>query len=306
MTRSWLIAFFAAVLLGGCAALEQFPEVSDDYSTDLVVLDPSYDAALKAIGIAKADPKEQARIRNEEIDRRLAVIDANFRKFEMELARETVQIDFGVSLVAVGVGGAGALVSETASQILSAVSGGLAGAQAAYGKAALYDKALSALLQQMEAGRKTILVKIFEGRMHSIEEYPLSVAVHDLDAYFFAGSLPGAIIATSADAQVKSAQATIQLREITTASVTPEMFDKRKQLLSTIEGLDAAKSIALVTTIEGEFPGAKPFIDAQYPDNVRVSDRSGDKAKTLLKRLVVLTVRSSDDASKWQTAIDNL
>ncbi len=161
-----------------------------------------------------ADANEKKRIRNEEIERRLAVIDANFKNFEIALAKENVQVDFLVAVVQVGVGGAGALVAETASQMLSAATAGLAGAQEAYSKAALFEKALSALLQQMIASRKAILVQIYQGRTQSIDEYPLSAAVQDLDAYYFAGSLPGAIVATSADATVKNNEAQDKLAKL--------------------------------------------------------------------------------------------
>ncbi len=127
----------AALTLGGCTGLQQFPEVSKDYVGDLNKLDPDYGRALAAINAPGVKTNEKKRIRNEEIDRRLAVIDANFKKFEIALAKESVQVDFLVAVVKVGVGGAGALVAETASQILSAASAGLVGVQEAYGKAAL-------------------------------------------------------------------------------------------------------------------------------------------------------------------------
>lgn len=76
--------------------------------------------------------------------------------------------------------------------------------------------------------------------------------------------------------------------------------------MSMIDGLDAAKVIALVTKIEAEFSGAKPFIEAQYLESMRASDVTGSKARTLLKRVVTLTVRSREDADKWQAAIDSL
>ena len=154
------LAFVTTIVtlaLGGCTALEQFPAVSANYKTDLTAQDPNYADALDLIKAAAANPDEQERIRNEEIDRRLRVIDLNFTKFETGLAQENVQVGFLVSVVEVGVGVTGALVSETVGQILSATSGGLAGSQAAYAKAALFNKALSALLAQMIAGRKAIL-----------------------------------------------------------------------------------------------------------------------------------------------------
>ena len=137
----------------------------------------------------------------------MAVIDAYFKEFQAGLVKENVQTEFGIALLGIGVGAAGSLVPETASQILSAVSGGLAGAQAAYSKAVLYDKAMSALLAQMQAGRKAVAAQIFEKWNMGLDEYPMWMARTDLDAYYFAGSLPGAILGTAADAKVKNDEA---------------------------------------------------------------------------------------------------
>jgi len=87
------------------------------------------------------------------------------------------------------------------------VSGGLAGGQAAYSKAVLYDKAMSALIAQMQASRKAVAVEIFQRWNEDIDRYPMWMARTDLEAYYFAGSLPGAILATAADAKVKDVQA---------------------------------------------------------------------------------------------------
>ncbi len=162
MNRFAFFALAAALALGGCTALDQFPERSNDYSADLSKLDCDYAKALAKIngepdevtcpaepgktenGATKstetaskkttstatdlaltsltetantgANEDQQVRIRNNEIDKRLAVIDANFENFRIALSQENVKADFGVSLVEVGVGGAGALAAETASQ----------------------------------------------------------------------------------------------------------------------------------------------------------------------------------------------
>ena len=204
-------------------------------------------------------------------------------------------------------GAAGSLVAETASQILSAVSGGLAGAQAAYGKAVLYDKAMASLLAQMRASRKAVAARIFQRWTLDLEKYPLWLARIDLDAYYFAGSLPGAILATAADAKTKEDQAdVILLRAITPESASDAMFIRRSGLGNTIDGLDATKAKALVAKIETEFPEVKPFIDAQYPSASMAADADGSKAKTVLKRAVVFTVRGPEDAETWQSAIGGL
>ena len=237
----------AALTLGGCTGLQQFPEVSDNYVGDLKKLDPDYEKALKAINAKTADANEKKRIRNEEIDRRLRVIDLNFSEFRRGLAKEGVAAEFGVAVVEVAVGATGALVAQTASQILSAASGGLAGAHQAYSKAALYDQSLSALLAQMIASRKAVLVKIYESRTLGIDDYPLSAAVKHLEAYEFAGSLPGAVIATAADAKVKNDQAQNQLNQLTEFSfLKDEAGDKlQKFWMPDGKNVNAANATAI-------------------------------------------------------------
>lgn len=291
----------------GCTGLQQFPKHSTDYQDAIGHLDPAYERVLAEAYAPGVSPGRQKQIRNEMIETRMAVIDAHFRKFEAGLAKEGASADFGVALVGVGVGAAGSLVAETASQILSAVSGGLAGAQAAYDKAVLYEKTLSALLAQMQASRKAIAAQIYEGWNLDVSAYPLWLARRHLDAYAFAGSLPGAILATAADARTKERAADqVLLREITQVSVTPEMFDRRDALHSMIDRLSAADAKSLITKIRNEFTEVTNFIDAQYPGGTQAADADGSIAKTVLRRAVVLSVRDDQDAAKWQSLIGSL
>jgi hypothetical protein len=292
--------------------LRQFPKVSPNPEQALHELDAGYEKALVQIygpdgDQARASAEQQKDIRNKLIETRMALIDAHFREFQAGLVKENVRTEIGIALLGVGVGAAGSFVAETASQMLSAVSGGLAGAQAAYGKAVLYDKAMASLLAQMRASRKAMAAQIFQRWTLDMGKYPLWLARTDLEAYYFAGSLPGAILATAADAKTKEAQAdVIFLRAITPQSASNEMFVRRSVLRDTIDGLDAPKAKALVAKIETEFPEIKPFIDAQYPSATRVADADGSKAKTVLKRAAVLTVRGPEDAGKWESTIGGL
>jgi hypothetical protein len=216
------LALVAAFTLGGCTGLEQYPEVSKNYTTDLQNMDPSFNKVQEEIDAAKADPEEQKRIRNAEIGRRMVVINTNFEEFETSLAQENVRVDFGVALAGIGVGAVGAFVTETASQVLSAMSAGLAGGQAAYRKAALFDQAFPALLAQMRASRIKVRVRIIEQMSKSYEEYELWMADLDLRDYIFAGSLPGAIAATSDDAKVKNDEAEEKLADFRNTKFQPD------------------------------------------------------------------------------------
>ncbi len=212
LVRNVGLALIACVLLGGCAAsLKQFPEVSANFPAELKQKDAAFATALAEMAKSSAN---SVAIRNKLIDERLRVMDIHFAEFQRTLARENVSVNFGVATAQVVLGAAGALVHETASQILSATSGALAGTHQAFSKAALFEQTMSALLAQMIAARNSILVKIMEGRGQGIDEYPLPAATRDLEAYYFAGSLPGAVVATSADAKVKNDEAEKNLKAL--------------------------------------------------------------------------------------------
>ncbi len=296
------------ILLTACTGLNQFPATSTDYAKDLKILDPNYADALKGISATTVAVKKIS-IRNEEIDRRMSVIDTNFKHFQASLAKEDVRADFGVALVQIGVGGAGALVSETASQILSAVSGGLAGAQQAYDKSALFDKALPALLAQMIASRNALLTTIYQKRSMDIDQYPLSAAKQDMDAYEFAGSIPGAIVATSADASVKNTAAKQEI--INEIAKFTKVRDKqhveatRKQrignMIDVINTLPDKTVLQLAQTPPVEDDDIKNGISKMFPAGLTLTASS---ARKILKFSVVMSGRSDVQLKTWEAALE--
>jgi hypothetical protein len=305
MKRIGFLALVIVFALVGCAGLEQFPEVSENYAEDLKSRDPTYHKALTDINAAKDKPQEQVRIRNEEIERRLAVININFAEFETALAQENVQVDFGIALAGIGVGAVGAFVSETASQVLSAASAGLAGGQAAYRKAALFDQTFPALLAQMRAGRNQVRVRIYEGMTRSYEQYPLSMAQQDLKDFIFAGSLPGAIVATAEDAQVKNARAENQIVKISQRRseefMAPDRQDRVDALLDAIANLDDPKAIELEKSPPVQDAEVDQIVSLRDPTNQRAIN--ADVAREMLKLRAVMSQRDDESLDAWETSV---
>lgn len=303
-----LAALVIVTWLAGCTGLQQFPATPERYSKALTVLDKDYANALAKIypdDSTRVEDSKAIQIRNHLIEMRMAVIDAHYRKFVAGLAREDVGVEFGTSLIGIGVGGAGALVSETTSQILSAVSGGLAGAQSAYGKAVLYDRAMTALIAQMDASRAAIATQIFQRWSAGIDSYPLWLARGDLEAYAFAGSLPGAIVATAADAKVKEQEAfkivskTVATRE----AFSQEAVKERASLADRIAALSAADAKALLDQMENLSDDTQLMVAQHYPDSVRNQDSNGAIAKQILNRMIVMTGDTGEDRARWLEAI---
>lgn len=304
MKFKWLP--FTILLIGsmvGCTALDQFPETVKLDEETLQSLDAEYLEAVKNV-YGEADQSKRIDIRNQFIETRLAIVDAQFQRFIMALAAENAKGALAVDLAAIGAGSAGSLVSGGTSKVLSAVSAGLTGGQAAYDKSAFYDKALAALVAQMHASRSTIAASIFQRWSFDTTRYPLWMARQDIEAYQFAGSLPGAIAATASDAQDKEKKAdAITFGKVTAEAASEKAFGERKTLREKVDALTAVQARSLLERVADLFPTSRALIEGQYSTQVQAEDEDGSKAKKLLRRLITLTAKQEEDRRKWQSAV---
>lgn len=214
----------STLALSGCVATvrgapeERFDRkraIEDQSLTELVIqttLDPKRIMRFAASGATIGQ-------RNEVIYARLSEIDAMYYEYERSVSRELRESGFALSLAGLAVGSAGALVTEQASQILSAVSASLTGAQEAFQKTVLIDRTTEAFLSQMRAGRASVKSAILLKLTSSTETYPLQAAIADLEAYRQAGTLTGALAGVSADATAKERAAGADLRSIEALTV---------------------------------------------------------------------------------------
>jgi hypothetical protein len=190
-----LIRFAALVIasfLTGCATFQGAPANLPDSQNALERLDPYYAAVLKDYYVSGGVPVS---VRNRFIETRLAVIDAQYLAFKQGLYREGVSSNLAVDVATLGLSLAGTLAPAASTKgILAAISGGLIGTRAAAEKNLYFEKTMPALLAQMEALRKTVRVEILKRMQLSVEAYPLSQAEYDLQEYYTAGTIPGAIV----------------------------------------------------------------------------------------------------------------
>ena len=304
MKSNLLPVMFAVIgLMAGCTALDQFPETREMNEGTLKAIDAEY---FKIVTSIYEEPDENVRIsiRNRFIETRLAIVDAQFQDFVVALAAENAQSSLAIDLAGIGVGGAGSLASGGTSKVLSAISAGLTGGQAAYDKSALHDKALLALVAQMHASRQAIAAEIYQRWSLDTIKYPLWIARQDIEAYQFAGSLPGAISATASDAQDKAQEAkVITFGKVTAEAATEQAFEERKTLREQVNALSAVQAKKLVERISVEFPSSKALIDVNYAEEIRAADEDGSKAKGLLRRLIILTAKEDADRKNWRSLI---
>ena len=139
---------------------------------------------------------QNKRVRNEIIFARMRAIDSYYYAFEASLIRERQEVGFISSIISIGLSGAVPLVSAVDTKnILGAASSGLQGATKAYSDEVLFQKTVQVLTTQMRA-RRDIVASDLVSRLRAldIEAYPLSLALSDVDEYYAAGTIAGALI----------------------------------------------------------------------------------------------------------------
>ena len=199
-------ALGAMLLLSGCAA--SFKGAPDRlYKVDeLTALDPLYAKTIQAS--ASAASAAQIGVRNQFIEMRSAVIDHQYDLFRSDLYEQRVGANVGVDLTTLGLSGVGAATGSTHLKTgAAALAAFLIGGKASVDKNAYFDRTLPALLEQMDAARATVRKRILDSMLLDVGNYPLMQAASDLEAYYHAGTIPGAIagITTTAATQKKDA-----------------------------------------------------------------------------------------------------
>jgi hypothetical protein len=82
---------------------------------------------------------------------------------------------------------------EGAKTILSAVAAGVTGARSTINKNFFAEQSKVALISKMKEMRARTLLRIEEGKRTPISVYPMSQAMVDLQAYYFAGNILSAL-----------------------------------------------------------------------------------------------------------------
>lgn len=122
------------------------------------------------------------------------LVDVNYQQFESQLYLGRASFDTATDLAIVGLGAAGALVDATGTQaLLAAISGGIGGARASISKNFFREQSATALISTMRATRKSKLDLMRGAESLSIPDYPMSRALADINDYYNAGTIVGAL-----------------------------------------------------------------------------------------------------------------
>lgn len=187
--------------------------------------------------------------RNEVVNARIRAIDIQFHIFEQQLFQQGVGSGVATDWVVLAMNAAGTLASAGASNALNAASGVVVGGKAAFDKNAYFNKTMPALVAMMVAKRKEVLVRIREGLTKSTTKYPLNMALSDLDSYYVAGTIPGAIVGVAQAAGVTAENADVQLKQIIVGPVPADLQVRRALIAKFVKGLNQTRLNSLAQAI---------------------------------------------------------
>ncbi len=218
------VSALCLVSLGGCGSFGGYPEPLESRAVALSYVQAdtlpaaiaAYDAA--AAGTPSAIQQQDLRAKRDKIVRaRIYAIDINYDDFARTLSTEQKSFAVGSDVLIAGLTGAATLAKSARTKThLTTYAGGVLGVRASVDKEVYYSKTLPAVVSQMEASRKAVLAKISEGLAKPNADYPLAAALADLQDYYIAGTLNGALTQITKDAGVKSQAAEERIDNVTT------------------------------------------------------------------------------------------
>jgi hypothetical protein len=199
--------------LSACSpSLEGAPRRAFAISEEITAIRDTYGPQSMA-AYRGANPERRNAIRNSTVLGRMYAIDLAYSEFEKELTSEGQQVPFATTIASIALSGSGSIVAGAATKsLLAALDTGLKGAGEAYEKKILIGKTIETLQQTMRANRNRIRAGIVANLSLSDAQYPLELALGDVENYYNAGTITGGMIGVSELASLQLNESS-QIRE---------------------------------------------------------------------------------------------
>ncbi|WP_157270786.1 hypothetical protein [Azohydromonas aeria] len=252
----------ACLALQGCAGLQGAPKWSP--AVNLESDDALHATYLEKVYKANSD-QDRGSLRNQFIEIRVGLIDQAYLTYKQSLYTQRVGSSVSTDIATLLLNAVGAGVSDVSTKTAtSALSAVIIGSKVSIDKNVYFDTTLPALLSQMDARRDQVLARIRLGMLVDTTRYPMLQARRDLDDYYNAGSIFGAISSLtkqSSNAQVAAEQELIK-RLPTEAEIT-EQLKGQGFLVSKAADTQTSRTLEKCLTPEAKLkPGLQ---DRLYP-----------------------------------------
>jgi HAMP domain-containing protein len=273
--------------------------VQKDFEQDV----SDYHTSVKAGTPASLDLARTQR--NQIVFRVLAQIDAAYFRFETGLATTRAGAQTLADGANLGVTAAATVVgASSVKDILSATSVALQGTRLSFDKNFFEEKTTESLISQMRATRKNLNAQMLDSlAKRDVASYPLEAAWSDVVAYYYAGTIPSALVdlasktgaeATKADANLKD-----KVAELTLAAATPA---EAKQAINVRDEFEA-----LAKAVASQDPSSVKKAEATLRDILASAGTPAASSATpdeLLDAVKSAMIAATTDAAKRKKLLD--
>ncbi len=273
----------------GAPSLEIYSQ--SDFKTDA----DAYRKAIQSGDLATAQT-----LRNQIAYRVMADVESGYGKFEQSLTSQRAAFETGSDAVQLGITAATTVVGVgDVKDMLAASLSAFQGTRLSYDKNWFRDKTTEALLSQMRATRKTKQAQlILSLGTRDVKSYPLEGAWIDLVDFYYAGTVPSALVEIAANAGAKAQDGSDKLNDAIhqLTPTTPAQAVSAADIRDVYDKLaantaDPAKSSQAVTTLSQILSkaGYSPAIGASASDLLTLFRQAMNDARTDNAKLASLS-----------------
>ncbi|RWE78123.1 hypothetical protein [Mesorhizobium sp.] len=191
------VSLFLVSSLAGC-----LPSLSDG-PPRLVSVAEETQALRQTVGFPDLTNTSSA-YRNAYVTTRMYAIDLAYSQYEASLTHERQDVSFIADVTNIGLTGTASLAGAAETKaILAGIAAGLTGAKSSYTNDILFSRTVEVLQTQMRANRAEVATRIIGNLKKPTAVYPIQFALSDLEDYYRAGTLSGAMIAVGSTVATK-------------------------------------------------------------------------------------------------------
>ncbi len=279
--------------LPACSTLRNggAPEPSFDIAADLGKLAAEFESATNISAYYRTPVAERLDARNRFISGRLVQIDLRYLQFIKTLTSDKQQLDSATDIANLTLNLAGTLGGAVRAKTnLAAAAAGVGGTKTIIDKDYYYEKSIDALVATMNAKRKEVLIGVLTGLSKPLNQYPFERALTDLQQYYLAGTLNGALQFINTQAVQSETDSDTKIRRLSIPS-GPQITDV-EHLTDAIgaQGLtldNAKKALKAIGVADAQLPATlddkdgKPGARRMLKDEIRKAENiAGNDART--------------------------
>jgi hypothetical protein len=199
LSRGWPSAvgfILTGLLLSSCKTLEGGPDRIYSVAEEVAAARQTIETLTAQYYNGGANEN----VRNEIVSRRMYIIDVEYSQYEESLTRERQELGFITSTTAQGLNVAGALFTPAQTvRILSGVAGAVGSVRGYYDSEIVIAKTIQIAQGQMQYLRDQVSTRIRNSMAQPLGQYPLSLALSDLEDYYRAGTLSEGLVKAVGD-----------------------------------------------------------------------------------------------------------